>query len=131
MTNGESTNPAVLPLVLIVEDSAVASGALRLLFEESGMRVAIAASVAEALDAAAVETPDAVLLDLRLPDGDGLSLLDTWQRNDAMPKTIYALTGTDDPAVVQRAKAAGCDDVILKPAKAMELLRRIKAAVAS
>jgi CheY-like chemotaxis protein len=112
------------PLVLIVDDSAHVTEPLQILFEETGRRVALAGSVAAAVRACEVERPDLMLLDVTLPDGDGLSVLALLAGRSAMPALTVALTGHDDPLTVQRCKAAGCRDVLLKPVPVRELLRR-------
>jgi DNA-binding response OmpR family regulator len=105
--------PASAPLVLLVEDSDLVTSALRILFEETGRRVAIAASVAAAVAACRAEAPALMLLDLTLPDGDGLRVLDA-----------VAMTGHDDDATRARCLAAGCADVLHKPVPTRELLAR-------
>lgn len=112
-----------------MEDSELAAGALRVLFEESGFTVRIAATAAEAIRLADEERADAALLDLGLPDANGLSVLEAWQRSDSAPRVIYGLTGTDDAQVSAAAIAAGCREVFVKPARPIELLRTIRQAV--
>jgi CheY-like chemotaxis protein len=86
--------------------------------------VRIADSVEAAIDACADEHADLMLLDLTLPDGDGLSVLAAAAEMGRLPATTVALTGHDDPAVTARCRAAGCRDVLLKPVPARELLAR-------
>ena len=112
------------PLVLIVDDSSHVTGPLQILFEETGRRVAIAESVAAAVQACEAERPDLMLLDMTLPDGEGLSVLAALTGGSAVPVVTVALTGHDDPLTVQRCRAAGCRDVLLKPVPVRELLRR-------
>jgi CheY-like chemotaxis protein len=112
------------PLVLIVDDSPHVTGPLRILFEETGRRVTLAASVAEAVHACRAERPDLMLLDVTLPDGDGLSVLELLADTPDAPAVTVALTGHDDPLTVDRCRAAGCRDVLLKPVPVRELLRR-------
>jgi two-component system KDP operon response regulator KdpE len=112
------------PLVLIVDDSAHVTEPLQILFAETGRRVAVAGSVAAAVRACEAERPDLMLLDVTLPDGDGLSVLALLAGRNAMPVLTVALTGHDDPLTVQRCRAAGCRDVLLKPVPVRELLRR-------
>ena len=112
------------PLVLIVDDSPHVTGPLRILFEETGRRVTLAGSVAEAVHACRVERPDLMLLDVTLPDGDGLSVLEMLADTPDAPTVTVALTGHDDELTVDRCRAAGCRDVLLKPVPVRELLRR-------
>ena len=123
-----SDSPApALPLVLLVEDSALVTSALRILFEETGRRVRIAGDVADAVRACAEEPAALMLLDLTLPDGDGLSVLHAVRGTPGAPRVAVAMTGHDDEATRQRCLAAGCTDVLLKPVPARELLARADA----
>jgi len=106
-----------------VEDSALVTGALRLLFEQTGHRVSVAASVRDAIAACAAEPPDVMLLDLTLPDGDGLTVLRELGTRGALPPVALAMTGHDDPGTRERCLAAGCRDVLVKPVPTRELLR--------
>jgi len=110
--------------VLIVEDSELVSGALRLLFEQTGHRVTVAASVSDAVAAVLREAPDLMLLDLTLPDGEGTVVLERLREQDRMPRVVVGLTGHDEPEMVARCTALGCADVLLKPVPTRELLRR-------
>ena len=112
------------PLVLIVDDSSHVTGPLQILFEETGRRVVVAESVTSAVRACEAERPDLMLLDVTLPDGDGLSVLSLLAGRSALPPVTVALTGHDDTLTVQRCRAAGCRDVLLKPVPVRELLRR-------
>ena len=110
--------------VLIVEDNDLVTGALRILFEETGRRVTVAHSVAEAIAAGEVDPPDLLLLDLSLPDGDGLEVATSLTKSGVVPKAMVALTGRDDPESIQRCKDAGITAVMVKPVPTNELLRR-------
>ena len=112
------------PLVLIVDDSPHVTGPLQILFEETGRRVASADSVVSAVRACETERPDLMLLDVTLPDGDGLSVLELLSGRPGLPAVTVALTGHDDSLTVQRCRAAGCRDVLLKPVPVRDLLRR-------
>ena len=105
--------------MLIVEDNQLVIDALRILFEASGRRVSGARSIAEALVLADEDPPALVLLDLRLPDGDGLTLVEHLRSRGA---TVIALTGDDDPSKRQRCLDAGCVDVLIKPVPVKELM---------
>ena len=110
--------------VLLVEDDANTSGALRLLFEETGRRVTLAGSVEAAVAAALADRPALVLLDLTLPDGSGLEVLERLRAaGTTLPLTV-ALTGHDDEGTRDRCLRAGCAEVLLKPVPIRELLRK-------
>lgn len=109
--------------ILVVEDSEVAAGALRLLLESAGYTVRVAASVAGALGVATSERPDALIMDMTLPDGDGTDIL---ARLGPDPAPAIALTGHDDDEVRTRCLAAGCSAVLVKPAPAAELLATLR-----
>jgi two-component system KDP operon response regulator KdpE len=114
-----------LPHVLLVEDRPEAAEPVQLLLEETGHRVTVAASIEDAIDAACADTPDVMLLDLTLPDGDGLRVLRTLAAEGLAPRVTVALTGHDDPDTVQRCLDAGCAAVLAKPVPIRELLRRM------
>lgn len=110
--------------VLIVEDNDLVSSALRVLFEQTGRRVSIAATVADAIAVASADRPDLMLIDLTLPDGNGLTILEQLRRDNRQPRVAVALTGHDDPSIAERCAQLGCADVLLKPVPTRELLRR-------
>ncbi|HEU4641624.1 MAG TPA: response regulator [Gemmatimonadaceae bacterium] len=116
----------MIPHVLIVEDSTLVIGALRLLLEETGHRVSAATTVREAVDAARAGHPDVVLLDITLQRESGFDVLADLARTNDLPPVTVAMTGHDEPEVRQRCMAAGCRDVLVKPIAAMELPGRIR-----
>ena len=111
--------------VLLVEDSALVVGALRVLLEESGFAVTSAATVAEAIAAAERDAPDVMLLDLTLRGEQGLDVLDALVASHRAPRVTIALTGHDEPAIRERCPRAGCRDVLVKPIKPLELPTQI------
>lgn len=100
------------------------SGALRVLFEQTGRRVSVAGTVADAVSAAIADPPDLMLVDLTLPDGDGFRILEQLREAHRSPRVVVALTGHDAAELVARCKDMGCADVLLKPVPTRELLRR-------
>jgi DNA-binding response OmpR family regulator len=112
--------------ILIVDDSALVTDALRLLFEESGFDVSVAGSVREAVDAGVARAVDVMLLDLTLPDGDGLVALTTLRKLTAEPRVTAALTGREAADVVKRCTEAGCRAVLVKPVPIAELIRQVR-----
>jgi DNA-binding response OmpR family regulator len=108
--------------VLIVEDSEIVTDALRVLFEESGYEVSLAHTLADARTVASQAHVDVAIVDLRLPDGDGVALAEEWR---ATGPTAVALTGDAEPETRQRAIAAGFQDSFVKPVPIAQLLRRV------
>jgi two-component system cell cycle response regulator DivK len=121
-----SSPHASRPLILLVEDNETIRHAFAILLEESGYRVLQAASGAEALDLSRRERPALALMDLGLPDQNGL---DVTRQLKADPDTrdilVVALTGraleTDQAACL----AAGCDGYLAKPIDTRMLLGKI------
>ncbi len=114
------------PLVLIVDDSPLVTEALGVLLGAVGFRSAAAHDVAGAVRSARELRPDAILLDLTLPDGDGLEVLRALAGDGGRPPpATLALTGHDDPDTAARCRAAGCRAVLVKPVRAAALLRAL------
>ena len=111
--------------VLVVEDSVLISSALRILLEANGYEVALTGTASDAVEAASTSSPDVMLLDLTLPDGDGLSVLDDLKERNVKPPLTLAMTGHDDDITRARCMAAGCTGVLLKPVPINDLLRII------
>ena len=112
--------------ILIVEDSQLVTEAFSILFTEAGYDVDVAATVAEAIEQGISKPVDLMLLDLRLPDGGGLDILDALREQDRLPRTTVAMTGDNDSGTRRKCLEAGCAEVLLKPVPIGELLRRIQ-----
>ncbi len=112
--------------LLVVEDNARLASLIARHLDEAGMTVDSVASLAEAEAALAIATFDVLLLDLSLPDGDGLTLL---ARLRARGANTAVLVTTARGAVDARVRAldAGADDYLVKPFSVEELLARIRA----
>ena len=98
---------------------------MRIIFEAAGYRVSEAANLADARGATSTSMPDAILLDLTLPDGEGLDLLPGLTPRTPSRPVLIALTGRDEPQVVRRCRELGCHDVLLKPVPPRDLVRRV------
>ena len=103
---------------------------MRIIFEAAGYRVSEAGTLADAGRAAGAAMPDAILLDLTLPDGDGLDLIAGLRPRTQDRPVIIALTGRDEPEVTRRCRASGCHEVLLKPVPPRELVRSVGALLA-
>ena len=109
--------------VLVVEDNVDVGDAFRVLFESTGRQVSVVQTVADAIAAARAAPVDLMLLDLTLPDGSGLEVLQALAGGPSRPRVTVALTGRDEPEVVRRCYDMGCRSVLVKPVPARELLR--------
>ncbi len=116
--------------ILLVEDSELISSGLRILLESRGYEVTIAASAAAAIEWSGETAPDLVLLDLTLPDADGLEVIEGLSQRGIRPRAVVALTGHADAAMRERCAVAGCDAVLVKPVGVQELLRIVSDKVA-
>ena len=121
------TAPPVADTVLIVEDEVPMRRFLRSALTSHGFRVAEAGTVAEAEALATSAPPAAVLLDLGLPDGDGLELLGRLREWSAASVIVLSARGREDDKVA--ALDAGADDYLTKPFGTGELLARIRVAL--
>jgi DNA-binding response OmpR family regulator len=115
--------------VLLVEDSPLISSALKALLESAGFMVAVAATAKEARELGLEQRVDVMLLDITLPDDDGLSVLRTLEAEGFKPHTTFAMTGHTDAETRARCLEAGCDDVLVKPVPVKQLLQIVSEAV--
>jgi two-component system, OmpR family, KDP operon response regulator KdpE len=113
--------------VLVIEDEAPLRRALRIFLEAHDYAVVLAASGREGLDLAAREHPDVVILDLGLPDMDGVSVAAAIRGWSTMP--IVVLSARDAEPVKVAALDAGADDYVTKPFAMNEFLARLRAAL--
>jgi len=109
--------------VLVVEDNDAVAGALCVLVDAAGYRCTTAGSVADAIARGTADPAQLVLLDLTLPDGDGLAAIHLLRA--AGSGQFVALTGHDDDATRQRCLEHGCIDVLLKPVPARDLMAKL------
>jgi two-component system KDP operon response regulator KdpE len=113
--------------VLVVDDEHQIRRYLRAALGAQGYEVLEAASVQEAITIATSARPDLVILDLGLPDGDGLSVVQKLREWTETPILILSVRGQEVDKV--SALDAGADDYLVKPFNTGELLARIRAAM--
>jgi two-component system repressor protein LuxO len=107
-------------LVLVVEDTLSLARIYLRYLEQAGVAARLAASLAEARDAVKRFQPDAVLCDLQLPDGDGMTLVEEIRREDARTAVIV-ITANSSIETAVAAIHAGADDFLTKPFDAPRL----------
>ena len=112
--------------LLVVEDERELAALLRGALERGGFAVDLAPDLAQTEDHLALARYEAVILDLALPDGDGLSLLRRLRaRGSALP--VLVLTARDGPEDRVTGLDAGADDYLVKPFHIPELIARVRA----
>jgi two-component system, OmpR family, KDP operon response regulator KdpE len=122
----ERDEPAQAPKrVLVVDDEPQIVRALKVVLREAGFQAVAAETAAEALDLAAVRPPEAAIVDLVLPDSDGIEVTRTLRQWSEMPIVVLSAVGDEDQKV--RALEAGADDYVTKPFGARELVARLQA----
>jgi two-component system, OmpR family, KDP operon response regulator KdpE len=119
--------PAAAPRVLVVDDEAQILRALRVVLRDAGFEVVPAETGAEALDRAAVRPPEAAIVDLMLPDMDGIEVTRRLREWSEMPILVLSAMGEEEQKVL--ALRAGADDYITKPFGSRELVARLHAAL--
>ena len=112
------------PEVLIIDDEVQIRRLLRVTLEAAGYRVRDAANGALGLNEAAVARPDAVILDLSLPDLSGLAVLRRLREWSQVPVLILSVRGEEADKIA--ALDAGADDYLTKPFGGGELLARLR-----
>lgn len=110
--------------VLVVEDDAAIRALLRTTLVAHGYHCSEAPDGRSALLQATAQPPDVVLLDLGLPDGDGLDLVRQLRQWSAVPILVISARGRDEDKVA--ALDLGADDYVTKPFSVPELLARIR-----
>jgi two-component system KDP operon response regulator KdpE len=111
--------------VLVCDDELQILRALKVILRDAGFEVEATATAGEALDAAAVRPPDAAIVDLMLPDGDGIEVCRRLRSWSDMPILVLSATGEEDRKVA--ALEAGADDYVTKPFGPRELVARLRA----
>ena len=113
--------------ILIVEDDTVSCQMLKTVFETQGYEVYISVTGRSAALTINEKSPDIILLDLGLPDIDGLKLLGKIRKFYDMPVIVLSARSSEDDKV--SALELGADDYITKPFGALELIARINNAI--
>jgi two-component system KDP operon response regulator KdpE len=113
--------------ILVVDDEPQILRALRVVLRDAGFEVVPAESAAEALDRAAVRPPEAAIVDLMLPDLDGIEVTRRLREWSEMPILVLSAVGEEEQKV--RALQAGADDYVTKPFGSRELVARLEAAL--
>ena len=114
------------PVALVIDDEVQIRRLLRVVLESADYHVHEAETAAQGLTDAATRRPDVVLLDLGLPDSDGVNVLRRLREWSQVP--VIVLSVRDDEEGKVAALDAGADDYVTKPFSSAELLARLRAA---
>lgn len=125
MSTSSSPSSTTHGQILVVEDDPRIAALVRDYLVDAGYDVTVAETAAEALTAARRRHPDLVVLDLGLPDQDGLDVARDLRRNDTVP--IVMLTARTDELDRVLGLEVGADDYIVKPFSPREVVARVRA----
>ncbi|HEX2988962.1 MAG TPA: response regulator transcription factor [Chloroflexota bacterium] len=115
------------PMILVVDDEQAILRSLRMNLTRHGFDVEVAETAREALDIYARRHPDLILLDLGLPDMDGMEVIREVRARDATPIVILSVRGAEADKIA--ALDLGADDYLTKPFGVGELLARLRVAL--
>jgi two-component system KDP operon response regulator KdpE len=125
-TTDDQAPNAVPPLVLVIEDEPQVRRFLRPALEGQGYRVLEASTASEAMIQASSHNPDLIVLDLGLPDADGVEVARRLREWSLTPIIVVSARGQEADKVA--ALDAGADDYLTKPFSMAELLARLRVA---
>jgi two-component system, NtrC family, nitrogen regulation response regulator NtrX len=118
--------------ILVVDDEADIRSLLEEILSEEGYEVASAANAAQARAKRVAEAPDLVLLDIWMPDADGISLLREWSKTESIkPCPVVMMSGHGTVETAVEATRLGAFDFIEKPVSLAKLLRTVERALES
>jgi two-component system KDP operon response regulator KdpE len=115
------------PLILVIEDESQMRRFLRVSLASNGYQVTEAGTAQDGLTQAAATNPDLILLDLGLPDQDGLTVTERLREWASTPIIVISARGREEDKI--KALDAGADDYVTKPFGVGELLARIRVAL--
>ncbi|MDX9966157.1 MAG: response regulator transcription factor [Sulfuricurvum sp.] len=113
-----------MPLVLVIEDDDAISRLLSASLRQNGYKTLLAADRHTALRELQTRSPDLILLDLGLPDGDGKELITAIRQHLLVP--IIVVSARSDEKEIIASLDAGADDYVVKPFSTSELLARVR-----
>jgi two-component system, OmpR family, KDP operon response regulator KdpE len=116
---------AAAPRVLVVDDEPQIVRGLKIILRDAGYAVEAAETKAQAMAALGSRPPEALVLDLKLPDGEGVEICREVRRFSHLPILVLSAVGDEREKV--RALDAGADDYVTKPFGTDELLARLRA----
>ncbi|HEX2492639.1 MAG TPA: sigma-54 dependent transcriptional regulator [Steroidobacter sp.] len=117
--------------ILVVDDESEIRGLLKEILADEGYEVEVAANAAEARAIRAQHDPDLILLDIWMPDADGVTLLREWAQSDGAACPVVMMSGHGTVETAVEATRLGAFDFIEKPLSLTKLLRTVERALES
>jgi len=115
--------------ILVVDDEADIRGLLKEILAEEGYEVEVAADATQARASRATQIPDLVLLDIWMPDTDGITLLREWSATDGYNCPVVMMSGHGTVETAVEATRLGAFDFVEKPLSLTKLLRTVERAL--
>ncbi len=115
--------------ILVVDDEADIRGLLKEILSEEGYEVEVAADATQARSSRATQVPDLVLLDIWMPDTDGITLLREWSVTDGYDCPVVMMSGHGTVETAVEATRLGAYDFVEKPLSLTKLLRTVERAL--
>ncbi|HME40626.1 MAG TPA: sigma-54 dependent transcriptional regulator [Steroidobacteraceae bacterium] len=115
--------------ILVVDDEADIRGLLKEILSEEGYDVEVAADATQARSSRAAQVPDLVLLDIWMPDTDGITLLREWSVTDGYDCPVVMMSGHGTVETAVEATRLGAFDFVEKPLSLTKLLRTVERAL--
>jgi two-component system, NtrC family, nitrogen regulation response regulator NtrX len=115
--------------ILVVDDEADIRGLLKEILAEEGYEVEVAADATQARTSRAMNIPDLVLLDIWMPDTDGITLLREWSATDGYDCPVVMMSGHGTVETAVEATRLGAFDFVEKPLSLTKLLRTVERAL--
>ena len=115
--------------ILVVDDEADIRGLLKEILSEEGYEVEVAADATQARSSRATQVPDLVLLDIWMPDTDGITLLREWSMTDGYDCPVVMMSGHGTVETAVEATRLGAFDFVEKPLSLTKLLRTVERAL--
>ena len=116
-----------LPVILVIDDEIQIRRLLQLTLEPNGYNIKFAKTGNEGIIMAGTERPDLIILDLGLPDMDGLEVLKRIREWATLPVIVLSVRSTESGIIA--CLDAGADDYLIKPFRTGELLARVRTAL--
>jgi CheY-like chemotaxis protein len=110
--------------IMVIDDSIVIRKMIEIALEEEDLRIITATSGKEGMESIEKNEPNLIILDMLLPDMNGIDLLKKIKEGKDTP--VIMLSGKDSPQLVENAKEIGVDDFLPKPFRDEELVEKVK-----